>query len=233
MYKEIADHCAKVVNAIPGNSAVFFPSYQLLNDIRRYFETKTQRTVFSEQAGMSREEKNDFLERFKTFKQSGAVLLGVITGNFGEGVDLPGDLLRGVVVVGLPLQKPDLETKALIRSVESRVEDEFGTSDRPQAAWSLDVDRKRVLSAVDHSDVQLEVEHVTDGEMRGKRKLRPERSLQPKTPRLRDGHARGETFGRPEEICDTLRRSNLQGRSSRAVGCYAVRPVERAARVES
>ena len=31
-----------------------------------------------------------------------------------QGVDLPGDLLKAVVVVGLPLQKPDLETKELI-----------------------------------------------------------------------------------------------------------------------
>ena len=40
--------------------------------------------------------------------------MGVISGSFGEGIDLPGDLLKGVVIVGLPLQKPDLETKALI-----------------------------------------------------------------------------------------------------------------------
>jgi DNA excision repair protein ERCC-2 len=42
------------------------------------------------------------------------VLLGVSSGSFGEGVDFPGDLLKGVIVVGLPLKSPDLETRQLI-----------------------------------------------------------------------------------------------------------------------
>ena len=35
-------------------------------------------------------------------------------GSFSEGVDLPGDLLKCVIVVGVPLGKPDLETEELI-----------------------------------------------------------------------------------------------------------------------
>ncbi|MCJ7478819.1 MAG: hypothetical protein MUP63_01415, partial [Candidatus Nanohaloarchaeota archaeon QJJ-7] len=35
-------------------------------------------------------------------------------GSFGEGVDYPGKLMNAVFVVGLPLQRPDLETKSLI-----------------------------------------------------------------------------------------------------------------------
>ena len=51
---------------------------------------------------------------FKQYKNTGAMLLGVANGNFAEGIDLPGDLLQAVVVVGLPLAKPDLETQSLI-----------------------------------------------------------------------------------------------------------------------
>jgi DNA excision repair protein ERCC-2 len=40
--------------------------------------------------------------------------MAVTAGSFGEGVDLPGDLLKAVVVVGLPLEKPTLEVKELI-----------------------------------------------------------------------------------------------------------------------
>ncbi|MBR9702644.1 ATP-dependent DNA helicase, partial [Candidatus Woesearchaeota archaeon] len=120
MYQEIAEHCGRICNGVPGNSAVFFPSYALLNNILRYLEPKLQNTVFAERAGMSKDEKHEFLERFKKYKDSGAVLLGVITGNFGEGIDLPGDLLRCVVVVGLPLGKPDLETKALINYFDNK-----------------------------------------------------------------------------------------------------------------
>ena len=40
--------------------------------------------------------------------------MGVAAGSFGEGVDLPGDFLKCVIVVGLPLEKPSLEVKELI-----------------------------------------------------------------------------------------------------------------------
>ena len=64
---------------------------------------------------MSKEEKEEFLEDFKKGKEEGGVLLGVMGGNFGEGVDLPGDLLQGVVIVGVPLGTPDLKTKEVIK----------------------------------------------------------------------------------------------------------------------
>ena len=54
------------------------------------------------------------LERFKSYKDEGAALLGAATGSFGEGIDLMGDYLKAVIVVGLPLEKPNLETGALI-----------------------------------------------------------------------------------------------------------------------
>ncbi len=46
--------------------------------------------------------------------------MAVISGNFSEGIDLPGDLLKAVVIVGLPLTKPDLETSQLIDYYEKR-----------------------------------------------------------------------------------------------------------------
>ena len=119
-YKDIAEITAKICNAIPGNSAVFFPSYKLMNDISQFFSTKCIKTIFTEEMRMTKPEKEDFLERFKKYNKTGAVLCGVISGNFGEGIDLPGDYLKGVVIVGLPLLKPDLETKALINYFDKK-----------------------------------------------------------------------------------------------------------------
>lgn len=113
-YMEMAKILGQVVDKVPGNSAIFFPSYQLKDSVYRYFSTACTKTIFSEFPNMTEEQKHDLLERFKSYHKIGAVLLGVISGSFGEGIDLPGDLLKGVVIVGLPLQKPDLETKALI-----------------------------------------------------------------------------------------------------------------------
>jgi len=118
-YQEIANHVAKVVNIIPGNSAVFFPSFKLRDDVYRFMKD-CNKTVFVETQGLSKQEKEELLENFKGYKNTGAVLLGVTSGSFGEGIDLPGDFLKCVVVVGLPLQRPDLETNALIKYYDQK-----------------------------------------------------------------------------------------------------------------
>ncbi len=114
-YKDISKQCLEIVEAVPGNVAVFFPSYFVLNAVHPYLSTATTKTVFTEAAGLSKQDREGMLEAFKQYKDSGAVLLGVSAGSFGEGIDLPGDLLKAVVVVGVPLSKPDLETQELIR----------------------------------------------------------------------------------------------------------------------
>jgi DNA excision repair protein ERCC-2 len=119
-YKNMAKVCAEVVNAIPGNTAIFFPSYYLRDQVYQHFFDLTHKTIFKEIPQMSKQEKLGMLDNFKQYKGVGAVLMGAITGNFAEGIDLPGDLLKGVIVVGLPLQQPNLETKELIKYYDER-----------------------------------------------------------------------------------------------------------------
>ncbi|MBR9693097.1 ATP-dependent DNA helicase [Candidatus Woesearchaeota archaeon] len=120
MWQDIADVLKKVVMAVPGNIAVFFPSYAILENVQERLDQGLPKTVLGERRGMTKDEKQVFLNRFRDYKATGAVLLGVISGNYGEGIDLPGDELKGVVVVGLPLTKPDLETDALIKYYDSK-----------------------------------------------------------------------------------------------------------------
>ncbi|MBT3985830.1 ATP-dependent DNA helicase [archaeon] len=120
MYKEIAERCVKIVKNVPGNIVIFFPSYFFRDKVNEFFSEACDKTVFLEDSGLTKEEKGDLLERFKGYKDQGAVLLGVAGGNFAEGIDLPGDYLKGVVVVGLPLGRPDLETQELINYYDKR-----------------------------------------------------------------------------------------------------------------
>ncbi|HSU72905.1 MAG TPA: ATP-dependent DNA helicase [Candidatus Binatia bacterium] len=113
-YKKIALTCASVVNEIKGCSAIFFPSYALRDSVSKYFVDECVKTVFTEDARATKEERQQLLERFSKYKDLGAVLLGVAAGSFGEGVDLPG-VLKSVIVVGIPLDRPDLETQELIK----------------------------------------------------------------------------------------------------------------------
>ncbi|MDO8481058.1 MAG: ATP-dependent DNA helicase [Nanoarchaeota archaeon] len=121
-YEQIASICADIVKAVPGNTLLFFPSYSLRNDVKKYFDQLCTRLILTEVPGMSKEQKAAMLDKFRGARERGAALLAVTGGSFGEGIDLPGDDLKCVVVVGVPLQKPDLETKDLI----SYYDDKYG-----------------------------------------------------------------------------------------------------------
>lgn len=119
-YKKIAAICADIANNVPGNSMIFFPSYELMKNVNLFFKDICKRTTFIEDRKFNKKEKIEFLEKFKNYKnKGGAALLAVIGANFAEGIDLP-DLLKAVVIVGLPLQKPSLEIKELMKYYEQK-----------------------------------------------------------------------------------------------------------------
>ncbi len=112
-YKTIAKTCAQIANTVPGNTAIFFPSYYLRDQVCNYFSELCNKSILLEQSEQTKEEKANLLNKFSSYKNTGAVLLGVAAGSFGEGIDLPG-VIKCVIVVGLPLDRPNLETKSLI-----------------------------------------------------------------------------------------------------------------------
>jgi DNA excision repair protein ERCC-2 len=113
-YEKISAILANVCNSVPGNTAVFFPSYFVRDAVCKSFVPKCNKTTFTESSNLTKDEKSELLDKFKSYSKVGSVLLAVCSGSFGEGIDLPGDFLKCVIVVGLPLSKPDLETNALI-----------------------------------------------------------------------------------------------------------------------
>ena len=115
MYRKISKAAANITNNVPGNSIIFFPSYQLINSVYENFRNDSDKTIFMERPKLSKEDKETIIENFKKYKDHGAVLMACASGSFGEGIDLPGDYLKSVLIVGLPLAKPDLETKETIK----------------------------------------------------------------------------------------------------------------------
>jgi len=115
-FKKIAMTCCDIANLIKGNTAFFFPSYSVRDGVLNFVDSNKK--IFIEKPDMSKKEKEKLLEKFKDESKnrtkSGGILFAVSTGNFGEGIDLPGDFLKAVVVVGLPLEKPSLEIKEII-----------------------------------------------------------------------------------------------------------------------
>lgn len=112
-YKEIGEICADMANKIPGCVMLFFPSYKVRDSVAGFFSEVYDNKAFFETQGMNKEARQQLLDKFSSYAKTGAALLAVASGSFGEGIDLPG-ILKGVIVVGLPLDKPDLETTELI-----------------------------------------------------------------------------------------------------------------------
>ncbi len=119
MFNQIANYCANIVNEIPGSSLIFFPSYDLRDKINFSFQNLCIKTTFSETPNMTKQEKNELLEKFKSYS-NGAVLLAASSGNFGEGIDIENNIVKCVIVVGIPLEKPDLETQELINHYDKK-----------------------------------------------------------------------------------------------------------------
>lgn len=117
-YYNISLIISNITNNIKGNSIVFFPSYYLKDKIFTFLIEKSEKKLLLEKQEMTKKEKQELLEKFVKYKETGCVLLSVSSGSFGEGIDLPG-VIKSVIVVGLPLEKPDIETKSRIQYYEA------------------------------------------------------------------------------------------------------------------
>jgi len=113
MYVKYAKTISEILGTVPGNVAVFYPSYQLLASIG--LKVKTSKTVVAEQQEMKKDDRRRLFDRLTSLRgDGGGVLMGVQAGGFSEGLDYAGNLLDAVIVVGLPLEHPNLEIQALI-----------------------------------------------------------------------------------------------------------------------
>ncbi len=106
----LVEKISKIANKNPGNYLVFFPSYKYMNQIYEMFigENINMNTII-QSANMLEEEREDFLAQFKENNKDTLVGFAVLGGVFSEGVDLKGDRLNGVIVVGVGLPQICLE----------------------------------------------------------------------------------------------------------------------------
>ncbi|WP_079509248.1 ATP-dependent DNA helicase [Mesobacillus jeotgali] len=116
-YRERFDSIQPIVKTLtdlvlefPGNYLFFFPSYQYLNMVLEEWSflnedipTIVQGTVMDEA------ERAAFLESFTVDNNESLVGFAVLGGVFSEGVDLKGDRLNGVAVIGVGLPQLGFE----------------------------------------------------------------------------------------------------------------------------
>lgn len=106
MYYRIARYIHDIVLAHQGNYMVFFPSYQMLDEVfevyRRHFEEESVDWVVQSR-GMMTDDREIFLENF--YEEPVRSLIGfcVMGSVFSEGIDLTGTRLVGAIIIGTGL----------------------------------------------------------------------------------------------------------------------------------
>lgn len=97
----LSGYLAAMVRAKPGNYLAFFPSYAYMEKVYEDFCTRyPELAVCKQESAMDEEQRTAFLDQFVPAPAQSLLGFAVLGGVYGEGVDLTGDRLIGVAVVG-------------------------------------------------------------------------------------------------------------------------------------
>ena len=106
-YEKIAEYLIRVVREQRGNYMVFFPSFAYMEKIVEIFDElmPEEIEIICQSQRMNEKEREEFLNEFApgVFRDHSLLGMCVTGGIFGEGIDLAGDRLIGVMVVGTGL----------------------------------------------------------------------------------------------------------------------------------
>ncbi len=97
--KQAAMASADIIRSLNGNCLLLFTSYRMLEDVRRELGGMVDHRIYS-QGDMT---PGEAVEAY--LSDDNSVLMG--THSFWQGIDLPGDLVRGVIMMRLPFAVPD------------------------------------------------------------------------------------------------------------------------------
>jgi DNA excision repair protein ERCC-2 len=98
----IIDTIYAMLESKNGNYIAFFPSYAYMHMVLEQFD-QTAYEVMIQTSNMTLFERTDFLKTFKEKSDKPKILFSVLGGSFSEGIDYVGDMLHGVLVVGVAL----------------------------------------------------------------------------------------------------------------------------------
>ena len=104
--KYIVEDTNIVINKNPGNYIVFFPSYKYMSLFLENFNNPNYNLVIQE-SDIKEEKRIQIFETFKNTKDNHLGLF-VLGGSFSEGLDFQGDLLKGVIIVGVGIPQVNL-----------------------------------------------------------------------------------------------------------------------------
>lgn len=128
---ELVSKITNCLNGRTGNHMIFFPSFEYMNQIMPRIEEQlkknsvTRYKIVSQISEMNNSEKEEFLRSFNEPYDGLLIGAAVLGGHFGEGIDLVGDKLTGVIIVGVGLPKITPERQILSNYYSEKFGDGF------------------------------------------------------------------------------------------------------------
>ena len=115
-YEKISHYIEETLKARKGNYLVFFPSYEMLENVYGAFATSKMAkhcVCKLQSAHMTEEEREDFLAEFEKEQETSLLGFCVMGGIFSEGIDLTEEKLIGAIIVGTGLPRVCVERELL------------------------------------------------------------------------------------------------------------------------
>jgi DNA excision repair protein ERCC-2 len=119
-YSSMAAQIGRACQSVPGNLAVFFPSYDFMHATLFHLKDGGNKRMLVESKGQTKQEKEAMIADMR--QDRNAALMATIGGSFAEGIDFSENLLSAVVVSGFPLNPPSPESERM----EVRLAARFG-----------------------------------------------------------------------------------------------------------
>lgn len=119
----LAEMITATWQARPGRYLVSFPSYAYLQAAQIYLQQQhPQLPLLSQKTFAGTTATDDFIQ---ALQQTPALALVIAGGRFAEGLDLPGNLLQGVIVVGTCMPPPSLQRSLIQQQFQQQDCDGF------------------------------------------------------------------------------------------------------------
>ncbi|WP_162845982.1 ATP-dependent DNA helicase [Seongchinamella sediminis] len=111
----LARRLARFLREAPGNCIVYFPSYRYLASVLALMQADAplwaERRLWQQRPGQSLEERDELFQILRSHHNVAAFC--ILGGVFSEGIDLPGELLSAVAIVGVGLPQVGSERENL------------------------------------------------------------------------------------------------------------------------
>lgn len=122
----VAEAIAAFIAARSGNYLVYFPSYEYLAQVLELFRALAPSArIVVQSSAMTEAQRAEFIGQFQPAPAETTIGFAVLGGIFGEGIDLAGERLIGVAVVGVGLPQIGVEREIIRAQADARGRDGF------------------------------------------------------------------------------------------------------------